>query len=113
MARRPSCSTAYKSKYGGPPIGSYPIYGVAAIQVILAAIAKSDGTRQSIIDQVFTGSGITIPASESVIGKAFSIDTKTGDVSAKDYSILQEEEPHGSVLEGSRGVGFRHGPDRP
>jgi branched-chain amino acid transport system substrate-binding protein len=82
---------AYKAKYGSMPIGSYPIYGVAAIQVILAAIAKSDGTRQSIIDQVFSGSGITIPASESAIGKEFSISTSTGDVSAKDYSILQEK----------------------
>jgi Xaa-Pro aminopeptidase len=38
---------AYKAKYGKDPDGSYPLYGVTAIQVILAAIAKSDGTRRA------------------------------------------------------------------
>ena len=36
----------------------------AATQVILAAIAKSDGTRKGVRDQVFGGSGITIPADQ-------------------------------------------------
>ncbi len=81
---------AYKAKYGAAPVGDYPLYGVSAVQVILAAIAKSDGTRQSIVDQVFSGSGISIPASDSVIGKEIAIDTKTGDVNAKDYSIEHE-----------------------
>lgn len=80
---------AYIKKYGARPTGDYPLYGVAAIQVILAAIAKSDGTRQAVLDQVFT-TGVSIPASQSVIGKDLSIDTKSGDVSAKDYSILHE-----------------------
>ena len=34
---------SYKKSYGKDPVGSYPLYGVAAVQVILAAIAKSDG----------------------------------------------------------------------
>ena len=41
---------AYKAKYGKDPVGSYPLYGVAAVQVILAAIAKSDGTRKGVRD---------------------------------------------------------------
>jgi len=78
---------AYKAKYGKDPVGSYPLYGVAAVQVILAAIAKSDGTRKGVRDAVFTGSGITISANDSVLGKDVSLDPKTGDTNAKDITI--------------------------
>ncbi|HET7742058.1 MAG TPA: branched-chain amino acid ABC transporter substrate-binding protein [Mycobacterium sp.] len=78
---------AYKAKYGAEPVGSYPLYGVAAMQVILAAIAKSDGTRGSIVDQVFSGSGISIPTDQSVTGKAIDINPQTGDTSAKDITV--------------------------
>jgi branched-chain amino acid transport system substrate-binding protein len=78
---------AYKAKYGSPPVGSYPLYGVAAMQVILAAIAKSDGTRAGVNDAVLSGEGITIPAAESVTGKEIKIDPATGDTSAKDITI--------------------------
>jgi len=78
---------AYKQKYGGPPTSSYALYGVAAVQVILKAIENSDGTRKGVTDAVFSGSGITIPANVSVIGKDITIDPKTGDVSAKDITV--------------------------
>jgi branched-chain amino acid transport system substrate-binding protein len=78
---------AYKAKYGSDPVGSYPLYGVAAIQVILAAIAKSDGTRTGVTNAVFSGEGITIPTAESVTGKEIKIDPATGDTSAKDITI--------------------------
>lgn len=80
----------YKAKYGQAPDGSYPLYGVAATQVILSAIAKSDGTRKSVTDQVLgdtAGEGITIPADQSVLGKEIKIDPATGDTSAKDLTI--------------------------
>ena len=77
----------YQTKYGKAPDGSYPLYGVAATQVILAAIAKSDGTRKSVTDQVLGGSGISIPADQSVTGKEIKIDPTTGDTSAKDLTI--------------------------
>jgi branched-chain amino acid transport system substrate-binding protein len=77
----------YKAKYGKDPVGSYPIYGVAAVQVILKAIAASDGTRKGVRDAVFTGSGITISADESVLGKDLAIDPATGDTSAIDITI--------------------------
>ncbi|MDP9220672.1 MAG: branched-chain amino acid ABC transporter substrate-binding protein [Actinomycetota bacterium] len=80
---------AYKAKYGADPSTSYALYAVAAVQVILAAIEKSDGSRKSITDQVFGGSGIDIPVATSVIGKEIKIDTKTGDTNNKDISILQ------------------------
>jgi branched-chain amino acid transport system substrate-binding protein len=79
---------AYKTKYGAEPATSYALYGVMALQVILAAIEKSDGTRKSVRDAVFEGSGISIPASTAVLGKDVSIDPKTGDVSARDISVL-------------------------
>lgn len=78
---------AYKKEYGKDPVGSYPVYGVAAVQVILAAIAKSDGTRKGVTNAIFSGSGITIPAKTSVLGKALTISTLTGDTLAKDVTI--------------------------
>jgi branched-chain amino acid transport system substrate-binding protein len=80
---------AYKAKYGADPSTSYALYAAAAVQVILAAIAKSDGTRKGVTEAVFSGSGITIPEAESVIGKEIVIDPKTGDTNNKDISILQ------------------------
>lgn len=80
---------AYKAAYKADPIGSYPIYGVAAVQVILAALAKSDGTRKGLTNAIFSGKGITIPAGLSVLGKALVINPKTGDTSAKDITIEQ------------------------
>ncbi len=78
---------AYKAEYKKDPIGSYPIYGVAAVQVILAALAKSDGTRKGLTNAIFSGSGITIPAAQSVLGKALTISTLSGDTLAKDITI--------------------------
>jgi branched-chain amino acid transport system substrate-binding protein len=78
---------AYKAKYGKNPEGSYPLYGVAAVQVILAAIAKSDGTRKGVTEAVLSGEGITIPAAESVTGKEIKIDPASGDTTARDLTI--------------------------
>ena len=78
---------AYKKAYGKLPVGSYPVYAVAAVQVILAAIAKSDGTRKGVTNAIFSGSGITIPAKTSVLGKKLIISTLTGDTLAKDVTI--------------------------
>ena len=79
----------YKAKYGADPSTSFALYGVAAVQVILAAIEKSDGTRASVTNAVFSGEGITIPADKSAIGKEIKIDPATGDTTAIDISILQ------------------------
>jgi branched-chain amino acid transport system substrate-binding protein len=78
---------AYKAKYGADPATNYALYGVSAIQVILDAIKKSDGTRKGVRDAVFEGDGITIPAADSVLGKEIKIDPKTGDVNAIDISV--------------------------
>jgi len=78
---------AYKAKYGKAPEGSYPLYGVAATQVILAAIAKSDGTRKGVNDAVLSGEGITIAADQSVTGKEIKIDPASGDTTARDLTV--------------------------
>jgi len=80
---------AYKAKYGQAPTSNYALYGVAAMQVILDAISKSDGTKASVTSQVLGDSAnIDIPADQSVLGKEIKIDPKTGDTNNKDISIL-------------------------
>ena len=78
----------YKAKYGSEPT-SFAMYGVAAMQVIMAAIEKSDGTRLGVTNAVFEGEGITIPADKAITGKEIKISPADGDVVAKDVSILQ------------------------
>jgi len=78
---------AYKAKYGSDPASSYALYGVAAVQVILQALQQSDGTRKGVTDAVFSGSGITVPADISAIGKEIKIDPATGDVNLLDMTI--------------------------
>ena len=78
----------YKAKYGSDPATSYALYGVAAVQVILAALEASDGTRAGVTKAVFSGAGITIPADKSALGKEIKIDPATGDTSAIDISVL-------------------------
>jgi len=92
--------TAYKQKYGSDPRTNYALYGVAAVQAVLAAIAKSDGTRESVTNQVFTGSGIDIPASQSMLGKEIKIDPQTGDTNNKDISILLMKNNQETYLKG-------------
>jgi branched-chain amino acid transport system substrate-binding protein len=77
----------YQAKYGAAPAASYALYGVAAVQVILDAISKSDGTRAGVRNAVFDGAGVTIGADKSVLGKEIHIDPATGDVNAKDITI--------------------------
>jgi branched-chain amino acid transport system substrate-binding protein len=83
-----SLLSAYSAKYGAAPPTNYALYGVQALQVILAAIEASDGTRKGVRNAVFEGAGITIPASKAMLGKEIKIDTKSGDVNAKDISVL-------------------------
>ncbi len=80
---------AYAEEYPDAAITSYSLYGVAALQVILAAVASSDGTREGVRKAIFSGEGITIPAEDSAIGREIRIDPETGDVLTQDVSVLQ------------------------
>ncbi|WP_088312608.1 branched-chain amino acid ABC transporter substrate-binding protein [Kineosporia sp. R_H_3] len=79
----------YKAKYGAYPASSYALYGVAAMQVLLAAVEKSDGTRKGATDAVFSGTGITIPADTSILGDEIKIDPASGDPIGGKVSYLQ------------------------
>ena len=59
------------------------------MQVILAAIEKSDGTRKGVSDAVFAGEGITIPADQSILGKEVRIDPATGDTNTLDITMQE------------------------
>jgi branched-chain amino acid transport system substrate-binding protein len=91
---------AYKAKYGADPATSYALYGVAAVQVILQALQQSDGTRLGVNNAVFSGSGITIPADISAIGKELKIDPATGDVNLLDMTIEQIKDNAETTLKG-------------
>ena len=103
-ARRAKLLDDYKAKYGKPPASGYALYGVAAVQVILAAIEKSDGTRKSVTDAGASAApGITIPADQSVIGKEIKIDPTTGDINAKDITIEIIKDGKETFLKASAG----------
>jgi branched-chain amino acid transport system substrate-binding protein len=76
----------FKAKYNHDPASAYAIYGAAALQYILASIEASDGTRKGVRDAAFGGK-INIPAEKSVIGKAFTLSTETGDINVLDMSV--------------------------
>jgi branched-chain amino acid transport system substrate-binding protein len=46
-------ATAFKATLGGKPIDPYAIYGAQAAQVVIDAIAASDGTRKSVLENIF------------------------------------------------------------
>ena len=91
---------AYKAKYGEDPDGSLPAVRRAAMQVILAAIEKSDGTRKGVTEAVFEGEGITIPADQSVVGKEIKIDPATGDINAQGHLDRARQGRQGDVPQG-------------
>ena len=80
----------FAAKYGHEPRGdyaAYALYAVQALQVVLAAIERSDGTRQGVRDAVFAGPAIVVPGATAILGRDVSIDPATGDVSGRDVSI--------------------------
>jgi branched-chain amino acid transport system substrate-binding protein len=78
---------AYQAAYGADPVDPYALYGVAAVQVVLQAVARSDGTRQGVRRAIFSEPGVTVPKAVSVLGVDTRIDPATGDVSIKDVTI--------------------------
>jgi len=65
------------------------MYGVQALQVILAAIEKSDGTRAGVNRAVFTDGGVQVPSVRSALGADVTINPATGDVGLVDVTVLQ------------------------
>ena len=74
----------YLAEYGEAPTSSFSVYGAAAAQVMLKAIAASDGTRKGVFEAM---KGIVVPAEESVVGTTLQFD-ENGDIVSRDITIL-------------------------
>jgi len=74
----------YLLTYGEAPTSSFSVYGAAAAQAILDAVARSNGTRKDIFAKMAT---VNIPAAKSVVGTPIKFD-KNGDIQARDISII-------------------------
>ncbi len=72
----------FKSELGGKPVDPYAILGAQAAQVLLDAIDKSDGSRSSVIDNVYK-----TKVDNGLIGN-FSIN-KNGDLSGATGAALK------------------------
>jgi hypothetical protein len=59
------------------------------MQVIMKAIAASDGTRAGVLAAVFSGEPICLSAEESVSGMGFCINQETGDVDTVTMTLQQ------------------------
>ncbi len=78
---------AYEQAQGKPLPSSDPLYAVAAAQVVLDAIARSDGSRLSVTSTVLGENSPQIPATESAIGTPITIDPETGASNNRDMTI--------------------------
>ena len=72
----------FKSQLGGKPVDPYAILGAQAAKVLLDAIAKSDGSRSSVIENVFK-----THVNNGLIG-SFSLN-KNGDLSGATGAALK------------------------
>jgi len=72
----------FKSELGGKPVDPYAILAAQAAQVMLSAIEKSDGTRSSVIDNIYK-----THVTNGLIGN-FSIN-KNGDLSGATGAALK------------------------
>jgi branched-chain amino acid transport system substrate-binding protein len=77
----------YTTAKGTAPVSAYSLYGVQALQVVLAAIERSNGTRESVRLAVFSGAGITIGADKAMLGSAVSISSRSGDCSLRQVTV--------------------------
>jgi branched-chain amino acid transport system substrate-binding protein len=75
---------AYQKEYKEAPTSSFSVYGAAAAQVILDAIARSNGTRKDVFQKMKT---VDIPAAKSVVGTRLKFDDN-GDILSRDITIL-------------------------
>ena len=79
---------AYKQRYGSAIATAYTLEAVAALQVILAAVEASDGSRASVDAAVFGAANLTVPAAISITGRDITINRSTGDSTSATMTIL-------------------------
>lgn len=80
---------SYRDRYGTATTSTYVVTAVQALQIVLAAIEASDGTRRSVRDAVFEGDGVTVDEQTAIIGKAFKLDPQTGDINLREISMFK------------------------
>jgi branched-chain amino acid transport system substrate-binding protein len=88
--------TTYEEKYGKPEV--YTVYGAAAMQAALKAIEASDGTKESVTEQLLQ---VKIPKDESLLGEEFGFN-ENGDTTLVDMSVFRakgEEIPFDQAIE--------------
>jgi branched-chain amino acid transport system substrate-binding protein len=79
----------FKKTLGGKPLDPYAIYGAAAAQVLLDAIAKSDGTRGDVLTKLFeTNVKDSVLGSFRINENGDPISTKGGKDTAETQSYL-------------------------
>ncbi|CAB4974071.1 unannotated protein [freshwater metagenome] len=74
----------YLKAYGKAPTSSFSVYGGAAMQAILDAISRSNGTRKDVFQKM---KSVNIPAAKSVVGTSIQFDD-AGDTIYHDITIL-------------------------
>ena len=74
----------YLKAYGKAPTSSFSVYGGAAMQAILDAISRSNGTRKDVFLKM---KSVNIPAAKSVVGTSIQFDD-AGDTIYHDITIL-------------------------
>ncbi len=74
----------FTARFGHEPRSAYALYGAAATQLILKAIAASDGTRVGVRDAAFAG--VSVPQAESVICRDVGFDAQ-GETITRDISM--------------------------
>lgn len=92
VAKSPAAAAfvaAFKARHGAEPTSAYQVYSVAALQVILQAIAASDGTRAGVNEAIFGSADLTVPATRSITGQPLTIDRRTGDLTSSTMTILR------------------------
>jgi branched-chain amino acid transport system substrate-binding protein len=77
----------FQARYGREIRSPYALYGVQALQLILAALERSDGTRAGLRTQVLGSSGVTIPAAAAILGRDIGIYPSTGDCTLRELAI--------------------------
>ena len=102
VAPAPSSSNDFKAKYGHDPASAYAIYGAAAMQFILAAIAESDGTRKGVRDAAFSRQDHH-PRRGVGHRQGDQHRPETGDVTVRDMSIQLMTGQRGDLPQGLAG----------
>ena len=78
---------AFRSAAGHPPETPSTAYAAGVAQLVLAAIAASDGTRTGVRDQLF--GGLTVSPALSAVGDTVGIDALTGEAVARAYTVVR------------------------